>query len=65
MRFLRMILVLVAVGILLSIANRHLPMDGTLQAVLNVAVFAVVVVWLLQICGMIGPVCGIRLGRKS
>lgn len=64
MKFLRMILILVAVGVLLSIANSHLPMDGAVQGILNLAVFAVVVVWLLQSCGMIGPIRGFRPGRK-
>lgn len=65
MQFLRMILILMATGVLLSIASSFLPMDGTLQGILNFAVFALVVIWLLQISGLIGPIRGFRLGRKA
>jgi len=43
---------LIVVGILLWLVNRFIPMAGSIKSILNAVVVIVVVVWLLNIFGL-------------
>jgi hypothetical protein len=57
------LLVLIVVGVLLWLINRFIPMQSTIKSILNGVVVIVVVLWLLQVFGLIGNLTNIRVGR--
>jgi hypothetical protein len=65
MQFLRLVIILMVTGVLLSLVNSYVPMDGTIKSILNIVVVAAIIIWLLQICGLVGPIGGMRFGRKA
>ena len=48
------VLVLIAVGVLLWLINRFIPMQGTVKTILNAVVIIVLVIWLLKVFGILG-----------
>ena len=59
MPLLHVILVLVVVGVLLWLVNTYIPMDSKIKSILNAVVVICVIVWLLQVFGVLG---GLRVG---
>ncbi len=57
------VLVLIIVGLLMWLINVYIPMAGAIKSLLNVVVFVVVLIWVLQIFGLVGQIPGIRLPR--
>jgi hypothetical protein len=57
------LLVLIVVGVLLWLVNRYIPMQSTIKSILNAVVVIVIVLWLLQVFGLIGNLTNIRVGR--
>lgn len=53
MSILTVILVIIAVGVLLWLINRFIPMQGTIKSILNAVVIILLVVWLLDVFGLI------------
>jgi hypothetical protein len=53
MPLLHVILVLIVVGILLGLINRYIPMAGSIKSILNAVVVIAVILWLLQIFGLL------------
>ncbi len=49
------IITLVVVGLLLYLVDR-IPMDGTIKTIIRVIVILMVIIWLLQQFGLVGPV---------
>ena len=47
------VLVLIIIGVLLGLINRFIPMAQSIKTILNVVVIIAVIVWLLQIFGVI------------
>lgn len=61
MPVINVIIALVVVGVLLSLVNRFVPMDGKIKRILNIVVVIAVVIWLLQVFGVIDNFAGIRI----
>ena len=55
------VVVLVVVGLILWFINTYIPMAGGMKSLLNIVVFVVVLIWLLQLFGLIGPIKGIHI----
>ena len=53
MSILTVIIVIVVVGFLLWIINRMIPMQATVRSILNGLVVILLVIWLLQVFGII------------
>ena len=53
--------VLVVVGLMMWLINTYIPMAAGIKSVLNIVVFLVVAVWLLQGFGIIGNIPGVRI----
>jgi hypothetical protein len=53
--------VLVVVGLIMWLINTYIPMAAGIKSVLNIVVFLVVAVWLLQGFGIIGTIPGVRI----
>ena len=54
---------LVVVGLLLWLINTYIPMAASIKSLINVVVFVVVLVWLLEGFGVIGNMPGIHFPR--
>ena len=61
MTLVHIIVVLVVVGLVLWLINTYIPMAGAIKSLLNVVVFVVVLIWLLQTFGLIGPINGVHI----
>ena len=57
-----LVIYLVIVGVLLWLINNYIPMDGKIKQIINILVIVVVVIWLLQVSGVMGPLNRIRIG---
>jgi len=55
--------VLIVVGVLLGLINRFIPMAGSIKSILNAVVVIVVVLWLLNVFGLLNSLSMIRVGR--
>jgi hypothetical protein len=63
MPLLTIVLVLIVVGVLLWLINTYIPMQGTIKGLLNAVVVIAVVIWLLQVFGLLDSLSGIHVGR--
>lgn len=61
MPLINVVMALIVVGVLLWLINNYLPMDGKIKNILNGVVIIVVVLWLLQVFGVIGALSSFRL----
>jgi hypothetical protein len=52
---------LLIVGILLGLINRYIPMASSIKSLLNGVVVIYMVLWLLQVFGILGPIGGVTL----
>jgi len=41
--------------------NTYIPMAGAIKSLLNVVVFVVLLIWLLQTFGLIGSIRGLKM----
>jgi hypothetical protein len=62
MPILQILLVLIVVGVLLGLVNNFIPMAGSIKSILNAVVVIGVVLWLLDILGVIHSLSRIRIG---
>jgi hypothetical protein len=53
MTLIDIILVLIVVGLVLWLINTYVPMAAAIKSLLNIVVFVVVLVWVLQVFGLI------------
>ena len=56
---------LIVVGVLLWLVNTYIPMDAKIKGILNAVVVIAVIIYLLQICGLIAPLENIRIGHTA
>ena len=63
MPLIQVILVLIVVGILLGLINRYIPMAGSIKSILNAVVVIVVVLWLLNIFGLLDYLTKLHIGK--
>jgi hypothetical protein len=64
MSLITVVIVLIAVGVLLWLVNRFIPMEGTIKGILNAIVIIGVVLWLLQVFGILGSLSNIHIGKQ-
>jgi hypothetical protein len=62
MSLISLVVVLIAVGVLLWAVNAYIPMDAKIKNILNIVVVIAVVLWLLQVFGVLGSMHAIRVG---
>lgn len=61
MPLISVIIVLIVVGFLLWLINTYIPMARPIKTILNAVVIIVVILWLLQVFGVITGLPGLRL----
>ncbi len=59
----QVLITLIVVGILLWLVNRYIPMQSSIKSILNGIVVIIVVLWLLQVFGLLSSLTNIRVGR--
>jgi chromate transport protein ChrA len=57
------ILAIVAVGLLLWLVNRFIPMQGQVKSILNGVVVIVLVLWIANLYGLFSHLSQFRVGR--
>ena len=65
MPLLHIVGLLIVVGVLLWLVNTYIPMDSKIKSILNAVVVIAVVIYLLQVFGLISTLEGIRVGPVS
>ena len=63
MDLIHVVIVLVVVGVILGLINRYIPMADSIKSILNGVVVICVVIWLLQVFGIIGSIGGVKVPR--
>jgi hypothetical protein len=61
MTLVNIVVVLVVVGLVMWLINTYIPMAAGIKSLLNIVVFVVVVVWLLQGFGLVGNIPGLHI----
>ncbi len=64
MPLLPIVLTLIVVGVLLWIVNAYIPMEAQIKKVLNAVVLIVVIIWLLQVFGVLGYLSNVTVPRR-
>jgi hypothetical protein len=64
MSLLYLVGLLVVVGVLLWLVNTYIPMDSKIKGILNAVVVIVVVIYLLQVFGLMSSLQNIRIGQQ-
>ena len=62
MPLLQVVIILIVVGVLLWLINSYIPMQATIKKILNAVVVSAVVVWLLNVFGLLDSLLNIHLG---
>ena len=63
MPLLQVVLVLIVVGVLLWMVDRFIPMASSIKSILNAVVVIAVVLWLLNIFGLLSSLSSIHIGK--
>ena len=63
MRLIYVVGMLIVVGVLLWLVNTYIPMDGKIKSILNAVAVSAVVIYLLQIFGLLGALENIKVGH--
>ena len=61
MTLVNIVVILVVVGLVMWLINTYIPMAGAIKSLLNIVVFVVVLIWVLQTFGLIGLIPGFRM----
>jgi len=65
MPILTVIFVIVIVGVLLWACNSYIPLDPKIRTILNVVVPVLLVIWLVNVFGLLEPFKSARVGRGT
>ena len=61
----QIVVILVVVGLVMWLINTYIPMAGAIKSLLNIVVFVVVLIWVLQTFGLIGAIPGLKMPRLN
>lgn len=65
MSLITIIIALLVVGILLWLVNTYIPMDGKIKKILNIVTVVVVIIWLLNVFGLLESIKKIHVKAPS
>jgi hypothetical protein len=63
MPLVQVILILIVVGVLLWMIDRFIPLAASIRSILNAVVVIAVVLWLLNIFGLLHSLSSIHIGK--
>lgn len=58
------VITLLVVGVLLWLVNSYIPMQGTIKGILNAVVVIVVVLWIVNVFGLMHYITQFRVGPQ-
>jgi cytosine/uracil/thiamine/allantoin permease len=61
MPILTVVIVLIVAGVILWLVNNYIPMQRTIKSILNAVVVIVLVIWLLNVFGVLSSLQHIRI----
>ena len=61
MTLIGIVLVLIIAGLILWLINTYIPMASAIKSLLNIVVFIVLLIWVLQAFGLIGSIPGFKM----
>jgi len=61
MTLVSLIIALILVGVVLYLINTMIPMDAKIKTIINVVVILVVLLWIVQTLGLLGPINSIKV----
>ena len=61
MTLIDLVLILVIAGVVMWLINTYIPMAAGIKSLLNVVVFVVLLIWVLQVFGVVGQISGLRI----
>jgi len=62
MPLVQILLLLIIVGVILSLINRYIPMAPSIKSILNAVVVIAVLIWLLNVFGLLSSNPRIHIG---
>jgi len=63
MPLMNVVFALIAVGVLLWLVNRFIPMQGSIKSILNAVVVVVVALWVCNLFGLFHTLSRYRIGQ--
>lgn len=61
MTLIDLVLILAIAGLVMWLINTYIPMAAGIKSLLNVVVFVVLLIWVLQVFGVVGQISGLRI----
>ena len=61
MPILTIFVVLIIIGLLLWLVNKYVPMDAKIKTIINVVAVVIVIIWLLQVFGILNILKSARI----
>jgi len=61
MTLVNLVLILVIAGLIMWLINTYVPMAAAMSSLLNLGVFVVLLIWVLQVLGVVEGITGIHL----
>ncbi len=61
MSLITIVIVLIVVGLLLWLVETYIPMNPTIKRIIDALVIIVVVLWLLQVFGVLGAAQSVKI----
>jgi hypothetical protein len=62
MPLVQILVLLIVVGVVLFLINQYIPMAASIKSILNAVVVIAVIVWLLNVFGLLSPNPRIHIG---
>jgi hypothetical protein len=63
MSLITLILVIIVVGVLLWLVDTYIPMNPNIKRILEAVVVIALVLWLLQVFGLLNSINAVHVGR--
>lgn len=63
MPLIQFVIILVVIGVILWLVNTYIPMNRGIKNILNVVVIIAVILFALDVFGILGSIALIRIGR--
>jgi hypothetical protein len=61
MPLLEIFIVIIVAGVILWLINTYIPMDSKIKRILNAVAIIILVIWLLQVFGILGSLKSINI----
>ena len=61
MNLMNIVVILVIAGLVMWLINTYIPMAAGIKSLLNLVVFVVLLIWVLQVFGVVGAIPGLRI----